>query len=112
MSARSARLLRDRCNLECLAVKIIYSVYLNRRLSNICFVKLSLRQLWRLLLRRAQVVHGRSKADDKEHAHGEDTDRFLERSIIPLPLLDDVMGFNADEALRTRRQLQQQEAVR
>lgn len=72
----------------------------------------TLRQLWRLLLRRAQVVHGRGKADDKEQACEEDTNRFLERGIIPLPLLDDVMGFNADEALRTRRQLQQQREVK
>ena len=54
---------------------------------------------------------GYGQADDKDQARGEDTNRFLERGIIPLPLLDDVMGFNADEALRTRQQLQQQEEV-
>lgn len=77
------------------------------------------RQLWRLLLRRAQGVLGRdggaaandpntTAAREEETAAGAS---LLSRGMIPLPLLDEVMGFDADEALRARRQLQQQEAV-
>lgn len=77
------------------------------------------RQLWRLLLRRTQEVLGRgdsAAAGDPSTttAREEETAaaaNLLSRGMIPLPLLDDVMGFDADEALRARRQLQQQEAV-
>ena len=76
-------------------------------------------QLWRLLLRRAQEVLGRGGSAAGEDpstttAREEETaaaGSLLSRGMIPLPLLDDVMGFDADEALRARRQLQQQEAV-
>lgn len=72
-------------------------------------------QLWRLLLRRAQDVVGRGKdgSGDGEVARGvESSSCLLERGMMPLPLLDDVMGFDATEALRVRRQLQQERVVR
>eukprot|EP00752_Nemacystus_decipiens_P009109 g8133.t1 len=77
------------------------------------------RLLWRLLLRRAQEILGRGGStpgdDDPNTAAAREGEtaaaaHLLSRGMIPLPLLDDVMGFDADEALRVRRQLQQREA--
>lgn len=69
------------------------------------------RQLWRLLLRRAQEILRRNGGDAQNKAQGVPTAGLLERGMIPLPLLDNVMGFDADEALRVRRQLLLQQAV-
>lgn len=77
------------------------------------------RQLWRLLLRRAQEALGRggsAAGDDPNTAAARQAETaaaadLLSRGMIPLPLLDQVAGFDADEALRVRRQLQQLEAV-
>lgn len=44
-------------------------------------------------------------------AEAQATANLLARGMIPLPLLDAVVGFDADEALRARRELQQMEAV-
>lgn len=66
-------------------------------------------QLWRLLLSRAQDVLRRDNADSKDKAA---ITRILDSGLIPLPILDKVMGFDAEEALRVRRELQQQKAVR
>eukprot|EP00903_Cladosiphon_okamuranus_P021359 g19629.t1 len=82
------------------------------------------RVLWRLLLGRAQEVLGRTGSANGDDPHAnrntmaarqEETaavaaTSLLSRGMIPLPLLDQVMGFDAEEALRVRRQLQQQEA--
>lgn len=50
-------------------------------------------------------------ATGAEDAEAEATAKLLARGMVPLPLLDEVIGFDADEALRARRQLQQMEAV-
>ncbi|CAM9646286.1 unnamed protein product [Hapterophycus canaliculatus] len=87
------------------------------------------RVLWRLLLRRASELleHGGDRdnssgmvsselgsvaaATRAKEAKAEATGKLLARGMIPLSLLDAVVGFDADEALRARRQLQQLEAV-
>ncbi|CBN76965.1 hypothetical protein Esi_0024_0119 [Ectocarpus siliculosus] len=75
------------------------------------------RMLWRLLLRRGQETLGRScgvmadgsDPDRTEHEEEEANGAaagLLAQGMIPLPLLDAVMGFDAEQALHARRQLQ------
>ncbi|CAM9522014.1 unnamed protein product, partial [Ectocarpus sp. 8 AP-2014] len=75
------------------------------------------RMLWRLLLRRGQETLGRSRGvmadesdpDRTEHEEEEANGAaagLLGQGMIPLPLLDAVMGFDAEQALHARRQLQ------
>ncbi|CAN0353165.1 unnamed protein product, partial [Ectocarpus sp. 12 AP-2014] len=75
------------------------------------------RMLWRLLLRRGQETLGRSRGvmadgpdpDRTEHEEEEANGAaaaLLAQGMIPLQLLDAVMGFDAEQALHARRQLQ------
>lgn len=50
--------------------------------------------------------------DNADHKDKSAITRILDSGLIPLPILDRVMGFDAEEALRVRRELQQQRAVR
>ncbi|CAN0114835.1 unnamed protein product, partial [Ectocarpus sp. 12 AP-2014] len=75
------------------------------------------RMLWRLLLRRGQETLGRSRGVMADGPHPDRTEHeeeeangaaaaLLAQGMIPLPLLDAVMGFDAEQALHARRQLQ------
>lgn len=60
-------------------------------------------QLWGILLRRANEC---LEAYERE---GSQASRLVERGIVPLSLLREVMGFNMQNALHVPRRRQQQQ---